>query len=74
MITQQLLKKIKKPTLQKIGKSSMVVFPLAMWRELEDSLEELEMEHARTLPKKIARARKGKRSYSLSQTKKLLGV
>ena len=45
---------------KKMGKKSVVVLSLAVWRKIEDYLEDLEMAQSRQLAAKIKRARSQK--------------
>ena len=58
---------------QRIGKKPVVVLPLAVWRELENRLEDLIMLESKKLKSKIAKARSEKKLYSACQLKKVLG-
>ena len=69
MTMHQLLEKTRKG---KIGDRPVVVLPLALWREVEQQLEDLEMLQSVELPKRIAKARKEKKLYSAAAVKKLL--
>ena len=40
MTSQQLIEKVKKTGIQKIGKLPVVVLPLKVWEEIEDHLED----------------------------------
>lgn len=70
----QLLSRIRNASVQKIGRSPVVVLPLKIWQEVEEYLEELEIEQCRLLPRKISVARREKKSYSAARTKKLAGL
>ena len=74
MSEQQLLSRIKNPSVERIGKSPVVVLPLKVWREIEDCLEEVEIEQSRRLQRKISAARRAKKSYSAAQVKKFAGL
>ena len=52
----------------------VVVLPLSMWEELQNRLEDFEMANSDFFRKKIAKARLGKKSYSLSQVKKMIAA
>lgn len=65
---------LEKKTIQKIGKTPMVVVPLHVWHELEDLVEDWEMSHSIAFQKKIARSRKSKKRYSSAEAKKILGL
>lgn len=56
----------------KISSEPMVIFPLKVWKVVEERLEDLEMMESKTLRKKIAKARAEKKRYSLEQVKKTL--
>ena len=72
MTARQLVEKIKEVEVKKIGKKSVVILPLSVWREIEDCLEDLEMNQSRKFAAKIKRARAQKRLYSAEEVKKLL--
>ena len=74
MSEQQLLSRIKNPSVERIGKSPVVVLPLKVWREIEDCLGEVEIEQSRRLQRKISAARRAKKSYSAAQVKKFAGL
>jgi len=74
MAAQQLLSRIRNVSVQKIGRNPVVVLPLGMWQEIEEYLEDLEIEQSRLLPRKVAAARREKKSYSAARTKKLAGL
>lgn len=60
----------------KIGKTPVVVLPMKEWREIEDSLEDLEMYTSKTLAKDIAKARrevKRGETFSIEEAEKKLG-
>ena len=74
MTTHQLIQKIKKTRVQKIGKAPVVILPLKVWQEIESSLEDLEAEGGRFLAHKVVKARRERRLYSATQVKKVLGI
>jgi len=74
MTSQQLLEKIKKTDVQKIGKAPVVVLPLKVWEEIEDCLEDLQIANSRLLGRKIIGARREKKLYSAAEVRKALGV
>ena len=74
MTTQQLIRKIKKTEVQKIGKAPVVVLPLKVWQEIQDSLEDLQLAGSRLLTRKISKARLERKVYSVAQVKKSLSV
>lgn len=57
-----------------MGKTSVVVLPLKVWREIEDYLEDLEMSQSRHLAARIKKARAQKKLYSAAEVKKLLAI
>ena len=65
---------VKKPTLHKIGKTPMVLVPLALWHELEELIEDKEMEQSETLQKRVLLSRRSKKLYSLQEVKEKLGL
>lgn len=67
-------KLLDKTDFQKIGKKPVVVLPLAIWREIENRLEDLAIQESKKLRKKIAKARSEKKLYSSSELKKLLRI
>ena len=74
MTTHQLIQKIKKTRVQKIGKAPVVILPLKVWQEIESSLEDLEAEEGHFLVRKIDKARRERKLYSANQVKKALGI
>lgn len=74
MNMQELKEKIKSAEIQKIGNTPVVVISLKKWQEIEDSLEDLAITQAQFLKKKIAKARKEKKYYSLDEIKKMVGM
>lgn len=74
MTARQLLEKIKKSEVAKIGKKPVVVLPLKVLREIEDYLEDLEMSGSKRLAAKIKKARSEKKLYSAAEVKKLLAI
>ena len=74
MTSQQLIEKVKKAGVQKIGKLPVVVLPLKVWEEIEDHLEDAQIESSLFLKKKIAKARLEKKLFSVSQVKKMVKV
>ena len=74
MTHQQLIEKIKVPNVQKIGKLPVVVLPLKTWEALENYLEDLEIKSSSFLRKKIAKARREKMLYSVTEVKRMTGI
>jgi len=74
MTARQLLEKINKTEVKKMGKMSVVVLPLKVWREIEEYLEDLEMSQSRHLAARIKKARAQKKLYSAADVKKLLAI
>ncbi|OGZ51771.1 MAG: hypothetical protein A3F26_02845 [Candidatus Ryanbacteria bacterium RIFCSPHIGHO2_12_FULL_47_12b] len=74
MTSQQLIEKVKKTGVQKIGKLPVVVLPLKVWEEIEDHLEDAQIESSLFLKKKIAKARLEKKLFSASQVKTMVKV
>jgi len=74
MTSQQLIEKVKKAGVQKIGKLPVVVLPLKVWEEIEDHLEDAQIESSLFLKKKIAKARLEKKLFSVSQVKTMVKV
>jgi hypothetical protein len=74
MTARQLIEKIKKTEVKKIGKTPVVVLSLKVWREIEDYLEDLEISQSKQLAAKIKRARSQKKLYSAAEVKKLLAI
>lgn len=74
MTARQLLEKMKKTEVKKMGKAQVVVLPLKVWREIEDHLEDWEMSQSRQLAAKIKNARSQKKLYSAAEVKKLLAI
>lgn len=56
------------------GKKPVVILPLAIWKEIEDKLEDMEATESMALRKKIAKARAEKKLYSSAEAKKRLGI
>ena len=73
-MTIQQLFEITNSNVQRLGKLPVVVLPLKIWEEIEDSLEDLQIARSRFLKKKIARACLEKKLYPASQVKKLIGT
>ncbi len=73
MTVSKLLEK-GKTGVQKIGKRPVVVLPLAIWREIEQRLEDGAILESKNLAGKIARSRKEEKMYSSAEVKKMLGV
>ena len=65
---------LKEKSIQKVGKTPVVVFPLHIWDEIELALEDAEMINSVTFQKKIARSRQSKKFYTLTEVKKRLGL
>ena len=65
---------LKKTKQQRIGKTPVVFVPLDVWHEIEDRLENLEMMNSVAFRKKITKARKEKKFYTLTEVKKGLGL
>jgi len=74
MTARQLVREMKKTEIKKIGKKPMVVLPLAVWRKIEEYLEDLEISQSRQLAAKIRKACLQKKRYSASEVKKLLAI
>jgi hypothetical protein len=75
MTASQLVKKIKKVEVsKKIGKKSVVVLPIAVWREIEDFLEDLEMSQSRKFAATIKKARSQKNFISREEIKEIFGI
>ncbi len=55
-------------------KEPMVILPMAEWQNVQDRLEELEMTSSQSFRKKIAKARKEKKGYTLAEVKKKLNL
>lgn len=73
MTTQQLVEKLKKPDVLKIGQTPVVLVPLMLWKEFENRLEDLEMAQSPSFRKNIAKSRREKKLYSSQAVKKMLG-
>ncbi len=65
---------LKKTKQQNIGKAPVVLVPLKVWREIEDKLEDFEIMNSEALRKRIMKARKEKKFYTLAEVKKRLGL
>jgi hypothetical protein len=74
MTSQQLIEKVKKAGVQKIGKLPVVVLPLKVWEAIEDRLEDAQIEPSPLLKKKIAKARLEKKLFSASQVKAMVRI
>jgi hypothetical protein len=74
MTAQQIFSHTTKAEIKKIGKKTMVVLPIKIWRDIEDYIEDIEMERSKTLAKKIQHARAEKKTYSLEEVRKNLGL
>jgi len=59
---------------QKIGGKPVVILPLEIWKRIEDKLEDSEIFGFENIRRKIARARKETRLYSVSEVKKALRI
>ena len=57
--------------LNKIGKESVVILPLAEYEEMK---EDLEMLASKNLRKRIAKARRERKFYTVGEVKKILGL
>ncbi len=68
------LYRIKNTSVERIGKSPVVVLTLKVWREIEECLEDVEIQQSRRLERKISAARRAKKSYSAVQIKKFAGL
>jgi PHD/YefM family antitoxin component YafN of YafNO toxin-antitoxin module len=73
MTARQLIAEVKKATIYKKGKKSVVVLSAAAWEKIEDYLEDLEMSQSRRLVATIKKARAEKKLYSPREVKKILG-
>ena len=73
MTAQQIFTHTTKAEIKKIGKKSVAVLPLKIWREIEDYIEDVEMAQSKKLAGKIRKARREK-TYSLEEVKKNLGL
>lgn len=74
MTAQKFLEKLRESKPQKIGKSPVVVIPLAVWKELEEKLEDFDMLRSKKLVREIARVRREKKLYSSFQAKEIFAV
>jgi len=74
MTARQLVEKIKKTEVKKIGNTPVVVLPLKVWREIEDYFEDLEINQSQSLAARIKKARSQKKLYSAAEVKKLLAI
>ena len=74
MTAQQIFTHTTKAEVKKIGKRSMVVLPVEIWREIEEYIEDIEMAKSKTLAKRIKKARSEGKTYSLKEIKKKLNL
>ena len=72
MTAQQIFAHTEKVAIKKIGKESMAVLPLKIWREIEEYIEDIEMSRSKTLAREIKKARTTQKTYSLEEIKKEL--
>ena len=56
------------------GKEPVVVLTLKHWENIQDRLEDLEMSASSLLRKKIATARREKKSFTPKEVKRALGI
>jgi hypothetical protein len=69
-----LLKRTEKVRVRNINGEKMVILPFETWEGIEDYFEEVAMGQSPRLIAKIKKARAEKRSYSLKEVKKRLGL
>ncbi len=69
-----LLKRTEGVRARNINGKKMAVLPFATWEDIENYFEEVAMGQSPRLIAKIKKARAGKKSYSLKEVKKRLGL
>lgn len=74
MTAQQIFSHTTKAEIKKIGKKAMVILPVKTWQDIEEYIEDVEMTRSKVLAKKIKQARSEKKTYSLDEVKKKLGL